>query len=103
MENAQGQKARVAQPVTASTPHLSGVTIDHVTGVNCKQACDIVGLPESPIENVTFSDVSVAANTASAVIQDVKHVVFKNVSFKVKTGDPETINHAEDSQLTLNP
>ncbi len=96
------QKERASEPVTASTPHLSGVHIDHVTGIDCNKACDMVGLPESPVEDVTFTDVSVEANTG-AVIQDVKHVVFKNVSFKVKTGEPMTVNHAEDSQLTLTP
>jgi polygalacturonase len=101
-QNAAAQRERATEPVTSSTPHLSGVHIDHVTGINCNKACDIVGLPESPVEDVTLSDVSVEANTG-AVIQDVKRLVFKNVSFKVKTGDPLTVNHAEDSQLTLTP
>jgi polygalacturonase len=101
-ENRADQTERATQPVTSSTPHLSDIHIDHVTGINCAKACDIVGLPESPVEDVTFSDVSVEADTG-AVIQDVKHIVFKNVAFKVKTGDPMTVNHAEDSQLTLTP
>jgi hypothetical protein len=62
----------------------------------------VIGLPESPVEDVTFSDVSVEANTG-AVIADVKHLVFKNVTFKVKKGEPLTVSHAEDSQLNLTP
>ena len=101
-QNPQAQKARETEAATPKTPHLSGVHIDHVTGVACNKACDLVGLPEAAIEDVTFSDVSVEANTG-AVIQDVKHVVFKNVAIKVKTGDPLIVNHAEDSELILVP
>ena len=42
------------------------------------------------------------ANTG-AVIADVKRLIFKNVSFKVKKGEPLTVSHAEDSQVTLTP
>jgi polygalacturonase len=101
-QNPQAQKARENEAVTSKTPHLSGVHIDHVTGVACNKVCDLVGLPEAVIEDVTFSDVSVEGNTG-AVIQDVKHVVFKNVAIKVKTGDPLIVNHAEDSELALVP
>jgi polygalacturonase len=101
-QNPQAQKSRESETVTPKTPHLSDVHIDHVTGVACNKACDLVGLPEAPIEDIAFSDVSVDANTG-AVIQDVKHVVFKNVAIKVKIGDPLTVDHAEDSELTLVP
>ena len=47
--NPQAQRARAVEPLTASTPHLERHPHqDHVTGIACNKACDVIGLPGIP-------------------------------------------------------
>ena len=46
-----------AQPVTPTTPHIDGVTIENVNATNVRSAAAfIVGLPEAPIKNVSITN-----------------------------------------------
>lgn len=106
------------QPVDALTPRfsgirISGITARGVTGVGVY----LYGLPESPIENVTISDVSmeivgceegfppVAAfnrkrcNGEGILIENAKDVTLQGVQLKCK-GEKFTLKNAEN--VTVN-
>ncbi len=51
---------RNARPITRTTPHLRNIKITNVTANNAQSAASVfLGLPESPIENVTFENVTI--------------------------------------------
>ena len=106
-----------AQPLDELTPsfsdiRISGITARGVTGVGVY----LYGLPESPIENVTISDVSMeivgckegfppvaAFNRKKCygegiLIENVKGVKMQNLQLQCK-GDRLTLNHAKGVTL----
>lgn len=88
---------RIAQPITATTPFLHDVFIDHLTATGAGTAGDITGLPESPVKQVTLTDVRISADKGMTVT-DATGVVFKNVQINATTGPPITTNHADVSE-----
>ena len=52
-----------AQPVTRLTPHFHDIVIENVTATGIGMAGAIVGLPESPVENVVLRNVKIEAKT----------------------------------------
>ena len=62
---------------------LEGAMIDHVKIENSKNAGRIIGLPDSPIKNITLSDVQIAAKK-DFVIKDAENPVFENVIREIK-------------------
>lgn len=54
-------------PVTRLTPHFHDITIENVTAEGSQTAAVIVGLPESPMQNVVLRNVHLAAKTGAIV------------------------------------
>ena len=50
-----------AQMVTATTPAYADIQIKNLTATGGSSAGVLIGLPESPITNVTFEDVNISA------------------------------------------
>jgi polygalacturonase len=88
-----GGRDRAIRPVTASTPRLHGVHIENVTVTNAQTAGDIIGLPESDIKDVTFSNVTITA-AKGMVVRDAQGIVFDHVTIKAATGDAITTEFA---------
>ena len=84
-------------PLTQKAPTIRGVHVKNVTGNGGKTAVEIVGLPEQPIEDVTFDDVAIASETGARVV-DARGVRFSNVKLAPTTGKPFRV---ENSQVTL--
>jgi len=62
-----------AQPVGRLTPHFHDITIENVTATGSQVAGAIVGLPESPVENVTLTNVNISAQKGLTIgYADVK-------------------------------
>jgi parallel beta-helix repeat protein len=59
-----GEKAD-KKAITDRTPHFTDISISNVVCNGAKQALYINGLPEMPIENVTFNHVVIKAKTAT--------------------------------------
>jgi polygalacturonase len=76
-----------AQPMTDTTPQFKNITIKNITGNSTKEAGLIVGLPESPIENVTLENVTLSGKEG-LTIANAKSVVLKNVKITPESGDP---------------
>jgi polygalacturonase len=66
-------------------PSIKNVLIDRVTVVNSKNAGKIIGLPDSPITNITLRDVTLSAEK-DFVIKDADKPVFENVTRTIKKG-----------------
>ena len=89
-----GVKARETKPVTESTPIVRGIRVINVTCESAKNAGDIIGLPEMPIDDVLFENVRINSQKGMFV-QDAKGVEFRNVEIRPAKGEPLFINSAE--------
>jgi hypothetical protein len=89
-----------AQPVTETTPKYKNITIRNLTATSSKAAGVIVGLPESPVENVLLENVSITAEQGGLEVRHAKGVTFKNVSVTTKKGEPYVVKDAEVSGLS---
>ena len=56
-----------AEPVTDRTPFLQNIIIRNVTATDCPNAGIIRGLPEAPIDGLTFSNVTISAKTGMKI------------------------------------
>jgi len=66
-------------------PSIKNILIDHVTVESARNAGRIVGLPESPITNITLRDVTITAEK-DLVIKDATEPVFERVTKIIKPG-----------------
>jgi polygalacturonase len=72
------------EPVSARTPKFSNIHFNAITA-QAEQAATLLGLPESPLENVSLSDVNIVANKG-IVIADAKDIRLHAVRVDVATG-----------------
>ena len=68
-------------------PSYHDILLDHITVESAKSAGRIVGLPESRITGVTFSDVKISAEK-DFVIKDADHPVFEQVTVNIVPAPP---------------
>lgn len=73
-----------AQPITAHTPRFHDIDIENVTATGAKQAALIMGLPESPIENLTLRNVRISA--AKGMFIQQAHITESNVTVAAASG-----------------
>jgi polygalacturonase len=66
-------------------PSIRDILIDNVTIENSTNAGKIVGLPDSPIANITLRNVQITAET-DFVIKDAGQPIFENVTRNIKKG-----------------
>ncbi len=81
-----------AAPVTRLTPHFHGIHIENVKSVNSDWAGVIVGLPESPVVDITLKNVSLQAKKGFQVgyaTVGLEHVEIKSEDGKPMTMGPE--------------
>ncbi len=74
-----------AVPVTDYTPQNRDIIIRNVTVKNCPNAGTIIGLPEAPIDGLTFSNVNLSAETGM-ILYHAKNVRFENSTINVQKG-----------------
>jgi len=55
------------QPVSAHTPKFHDITIENLTATGAKRAAMVMGLPESPIKNLTLKYINISAATGMTV------------------------------------
>ncbi len=84
-----------AQPVTETTPRYKNIAIRNLTATSSKSAGVIVGLPESPIENVLLENVTITAEETGLEIRNAKGVQLKNVKITPKKGEPLILKDAD--------
>ncbi len=91
--------ARETKPVTPTTPKFHDLTFKDITVASSKTAGLILGLPESPITNVSFTNVSLHG-TAGLTIRDASNITFTHSPITAEKGDPLTQSFAT---ITQNP
>ena len=85
------------QPVGRLTPHFHDITIENLTATGSTMAGAIVGLPESPVENVVLDHVKISAQTGLTI--GYANVTGTNVQIEAAQGEP--IIKDAGAQVTL--
>lgn len=86
--------AKKDEVITTDIPSVNGFTINNLTAKGSKNAGKIIGLPESYLQNLKLTNVSIKAKTG-LVIENAKGVEFKNVNIQVEKGNAITKNNVE--------
>lgn len=79
----------------AKIPSIRNVLIDHVTIESARNAGTIIGLPESPIRDVTLRDVRINAGSA-LVIKDATGLQFDGVTTSISPATAGTWRRYEE-------
>jgi polygalacturonase len=84
-------------PVTEKTPFFRNIRFSNISGTNIKEAINISGLPEAPVDELELSDIYFESEKG-VTCQFVKNMTFRNV--KVKTKVPGSVfNIRKSSQV----
>jgi polygalacturonase len=78
-------KNQPEEPVSERTPAFRNIHISNVTGSEVKQTCVLTGISEMPIENLTFNNINVEAETGFD-IKTARNIELHNVEVSVKSG-----------------
>jgi len=73
------------EAITDRTPFNQNIIIRNVTATDCPNAGIIRGLPEAPIDGLTFSNVTLSAKTGMKIYH-AKNVRFTNSKISAETG-----------------
>jgi len=76
-------------PVGRLTPHFHDISIENVKAINSKSAGTIVGLPESPIQNILLLNVQISAQTGMTIRNAYIHT--KGLIIKPQSGIPVAV------------
>jgi polygalacturonase len=85
------------QPVTRLTPHFHDISITNVTATGSTMAGAIVGLPESPVENVTMNNVHLSAQTGLTI----GYATVTGTGVTVQAAQGDSIMKKAGAQVTL--
>jgi polygalacturonase len=86
------------QPVTDATPIFRNFTIKNASCTSADTAILLRGLPEMPIQNITFENVNLTADKAG-LLMDGKDLMFKNVHVHAKSGGLVSVKRVENLDL----
>lgn len=81
-------------PVTSRTPRYRNIVIRNVTATDCPDAGYICGLPEAPVDGLTFKNVKIQADTGMRIYH-ARNVKFSNSQITVQDG-PRLITYDAD-------
>ena len=86
------------QPMTKTTPVWRNIRIRDLTATDCPEGGRIFGLPESPIENLTLTNVKIAAEKPLQIC-NAKGVKFVDSQVTAKKGPGVVTRNAEVAGL----
>jgi polygalacturonase len=81
------------EPVSERTPQFRNIHLSDITITESKQAGFILGLPEMPVENITFSNINIQSKIGFTV-QDAKNIEFHNVDIAAEEGPAFSVKKA---------
>jgi polygalacturonase len=94
------------EPVSERTPILRNLHFSGITIKNSPAAGFILGLPEMPVDNVTFSNLSIEAEKGFSC-SNAKNIAFRNVRINTKKGPALIGENMQDLEIegfrTLTP
>jgi polygalacturonase len=82
------------ETITNDIPSVNGFFIKNLSVKGSKNGGKLIGLPESLLQNLQLTDVTIQAKTGM-IIENAKGVVFKNVSVQPETGKAITTTNVE--------
>lgn len=88
-------KDETKRPVDETTPFFKNIRYSHISGINIRKAGEISGLPEAPVEGLTFEDVVLSAETGMEV-KFVKDLSFIEMGIDVKEGPALKLRDSEN-------
>lgn len=83
------------QAATEKPPIFRNIHVRNVTGDGAPVAIQMAGLADSPIENISFKQMTIAS-TKGIVARHVKDLIFENVTVTPSKGPVLALAHAED-------
>jgi polygalacturonase len=86
-----------AEPVQRLTPLFHGITIENVKSVNSAWAGVIVGLPESPVKDISLKNVDIQATKGL----QIAYAIVTATDLKVTATDGQSITVAPNAKLTV--
>jgi polygalacturonase len=86
------------EPVSERTPVFRNVHISNVTGSNVKKVGYITGIEEMPVDNISFSNINIVAETGFTA-QTATNIQFHNVDFAVQKGASIALTDCKDIVL----
>ena len=78
-------KNQPEEPVSERTPIFRNIHISNVTGMGVKQVCNIIGINEMPVSDLTFSNINMDAETGFAM-HTARNIELHDVEVSVKRG-----------------
>jgi len=85
------------EPVSERTPQIRNIRISNVTAFT-KQAAYINGLDEMPVENISFNDIYLEAETGFT-INKAKNIELHNVTVNVQKGSAVSSSYVKEIEL----
>jgi len=98
----EGQAAAPVPPVTDETPIFRNILFEDVVSRGSKAAFTLRGLPEMPLRDITFRDVSLSA-ARGADLAYAEGIVFERVSIRAAEGEALKTAEVKGSRLELRP
>ncbi|HTZ21086.1 MAG TPA: glycosyl hydrolase family 28 protein [Opitutaceae bacterium] len=83
------------QLTNEKAPLFRNMTFRHITGAGAPAAIRLTGLPDSPIQNIRFEDLTIAS-TKGVICSDVKGLVFDRVQVTPASGPVFALKNASD-------
>lgn len=99
---ANGQPAAAVATPDEGTPMFRHILFEDIVSRGSKAAFTLRGLPEMPLQNITFRDVSLSAERG-ADLAYADRIVFERVSIRATQGEPVKATAVSHSQLALTP
>jgi len=81
------EKFRIPVPTDKGTPSFRNITIRNLIATNCTAAGHLIGLPQSPLQDITLENIEVQAASAFT-IRNARGLQFKNVKVNGKLVTP---------------
>lgn len=86
------------EPVSERTPIFRNIHISNLTGSEVNTACTVLGIEESPIHNISFSNINIDAKTGFEISR-TENIIFDNVRVNTEIGSPFKIKDTKEIYL----
>jgi polygalacturonase len=88
-----------AEPLSDRTPVFRNIHISNMTGVDVKSAGLILGIPEMPVSDISFTDINLNAKTGF-VVTDVSDLRMSGITVSTESGPAFILERVNEAQLT---
>ncbi len=85
------------EPVSERTPRFRNIHFSDLT-IDTKVAAELIGLPEMPIENITFSNINITAKEGIR-ITDAKQIELDHVEINTEIGPALEVSNTQDIEI----